>query len=82
MKGSPVTKGCFEACMDIDFKFQFHSLNFILHAIRAQYRVLRQKSMAEVKVNKPEKATTVLQDQTQQAPSRNQSKLIVFAFLL
>lgn len=34
------------------------------------------------KIQQPEKVTTVLLDQTQQAPSRNQLKLIVFDFLL
>jgi len=33
------------------------------------------------KLKLPEKGTTVSQDQTQQDPSRNQSKLIVFDFL-
>ena len=70
VKGSPVTKGCFEACRQMNTPPTIQSYELILHFIPSNKII-----------DKPEKATTVLQDQTPQVPLKNQAKLGVFDFL-
>lgn len=70
VKGSPVTKGCFEACRQMNTPLTIQSYELILHSI-----------LSKEIITKPEKVTTVLPDQTPRVPSKNQPKLGAFDFL-